>query len=246
MTSRSRLLVAGALGLTAWLSLGGMAGAQTETTEPAAPETEAPVGEAEGGGAEGEIEYADHFSEECAHLLLEGKDLEECHYSPHKFRPETNEIIWGSFFFLVVAALMGKAAVPAMKKGMAARTERIRSELDRAASGRAAAEAALEQTRSQLVGSGEEGERIIAEGIAQAAALEAELKARADAEALEVRARSEVDARLAVGRASDEIRARVAGLSVLVAEQIVERNLDGATQRDLVESYITRVGSGAS
>jgi F-type H+-transporting ATPase subunit b len=245
MTSRSRLLVAGALGLTAWLSLGAMAGAQTETTVAAPAEQEEPVAEAEG-AAEGEVVYADKYAEECAHLILEGHDLEDCHYSPHKFRPETNEIIWGSFFFLVVAVLLAKMALPAMKKGMAARSDRIRSDLDRASAARSDAEAALVETRRQLDGSAEEGERIKAEGLEQARVLEADLRARADAEAAELRRRSEVDAGLSVGRATDEIRARVGALSVLVAEQLVERNLDASTQRALVESYIARVGSGAN
>src|SRR5215212_488035 len=103
MTNRIRLL---AVGLVAAASLLGPAAAvaHAQTTET----TTASGGEDAG---------LDKFEEECVHLINEGHELSECQQSPKKFLPETNEIIWGSIFFVVVIGMLWKFAVPGMKKG---------------------------------------------------------------------------------------------------------------------------------
>ena len=58
-----------------------------------------------------------------------------------------------------------------------------------------------------------------------------------------MREHAQADTQLAVERALTELRTQVADLSIDLAEQIVERNLDRDTQLSSIDSYINQVGS---
>jgi F-type H+-transporting ATPase subunit b len=232
MTFRSRLLAVGLLAVAATLGPAAVAHAQTTTTAPAEQATE---------GAD-----LDKFEEECVHLLNEGKKLEECQQSPNKFLPETNEIIWGSIFFAVVAIGLAKFAFPAMKKGMAARSERIAGDVARAEEARAGAEQQRAEFERMLGDAGAERERILADAREQAGVLRRELVARAESEAAQLRQRAEDDTRLLAQRARADLEAQVASLSVRLAQLLVERSLDDTTQQGLVDHYIQQLTSRSS
>ncbi len=229
MTIRFRLL---AVGLVATAALLGPAAAVAH-----AQETETTTAQGEEGAD------LDKFEEECVHLLNEGHDLEDCHESPHKFLPETNEIIWGSIFFAVVAFMLAKFALPAMKKGMAARSERIAGELARAEETRSSAEAQRSEFERLLGDAAAERERILAGSREQAETLQRELVARSRQEAADLRQRAQDDTRLLVDRARADLEQQVATLSIQLAQLLVERSLDEQTQQGLVDRYIEQLSS---
>jgi hypothetical protein len=68
-------------------------------------------------------------SEDCIKKLEAGGEVDDCHKAPSPILPAKNEVIWGVISFVVLAAVLMKFAIPAMQKGMAARTERVRSDL---------------------------------------------------------------------------------------------------------------------
>jgi F-type H+-transporting ATPase subunit b len=227
MTFRPRLLAVGLVATAALLGpAAAVAHAQTTTTT---------VAEEDAG--------FDKFEEECVHLINEGHELKECQQSPKKFLPETNEIIWGSIFFAVVAVMMWKFAVPAMKKGMAARSERIAVEIQRAEEARTGAEAQRAEFERLLGDAGAERERMLASAREQAEVLQRDLVARAESDAADVRQRAQDDTRLLVDRARADLQAQVASLSVQLAQLLVERSLDEQTQQGLVDRYIEQLSS---
>ncbi|MEZ5249291.1 MAG: F0F1 ATP synthase subunit delta [Ilumatobacteraceae bacterium] len=127
--------------------------------------------------------------------------------------PETPEIIWGGLASIIIFALLVKFAGPAIKKGMAARLERIQKELDGAAAAKAAAATEATQIRQAEGDIAGERARILAEADAQATAVLEDGRARLRQELadLETRTRAEI---AAVGsRAGDELRAEIARLS---------------------------------
>jgi F-type H+-transporting ATPase subunit b len=169
--------------------------------------------------------------------------LEDCHKAPSLITPATNEIIWGGIAFLIVAFALMKFAFPMIKKSLAARQEKIRGDLEGAERARAEAEAERTQYTTQLADARSEANRILEEARQATEQVRAELLARAETEAAEIRQRAQEDARLAGERALSDLKAQVAGLSVDLAERIVEHNLDRDTQLALVESYIASVGA---
>ena len=184
-----------------------------------------------------------HEAEECIHLLEDGGEVDDCHEAPSPILPEKNEIIWGIISFAVLAALLMKFAIPAMQKGMAARTERIRTDLGAAEKSKADAEALLTDYRAQLADARNEANRIIEEARRSADAVRADLQERAQADIAEMRARAAADVEAAKSSAIADLRAEVASLAIGAAETIVQKNLDHETQVQLVENYIRQVGS---
>lgn len=192
----------------------------------------------------GEPDFADHEAEECAHILEDGGEVDDCQEAPSQILPEPNEIIWGALAFVILLVIMWKFALPGVKKMMEQRTERIRQDLERAEQAKTEAEATLSEYQQQLADSRNEGARIVEEARQAADQVRQDLISRAEADAAEVRQRAQQDVNLATDRAMADLQRRVADLSIELAEKVVERNLDHDTQIALIESYINEVGTG--
>lgn len=195
------------------------------------------------GAAEHQIKFANKGAEECYKKLAEGQTVDDCQQAPSPLLPSKNEIIWGSLAFLVVAAGMWKFGVPAVRNMEKAREDRIRTDLERAEHARTDAEAERAQYQSQIAGARDEAARIVDEARQAADGVRSDLTQRAEADAALLRQKAQDDIRLATERAMADLRQQVATMSVELASRIVERNLDPATQQQLIESYISSVGS---
>ena len=203
--------------------------------------TAAPAGAEE--AEEGGHGFKDHAAEECAHLLEAGESVDRCQASPNPILPATNELVFGSLAFLALLAIMWKFGLPAVMNGMAARTQRIRDNLDEAERTKADAQRILEDYQRQLADAKNESARIIEEARQTAEQMRRDLMVRAEAEVQELRQRTQDDVRLAQERAMADLRAQVAELAVGAAEVVVQKNLDPETNRALVERFIEQVGS---
>jgi len=162
----------------------------------------------------------------------------------HWLLPETAEIIWGGLASLLIFAALVKFAGPAIKKSMAARTERIQKELDAAAADKAAATteaAAIRQAKGDIAA---ERARIMADAQAQADSVLADGRSRLATEVAELETRTAAEIAAAGGRVGDELRAEIARLSAAAVDHVVTGSLDDATHQDLIENFIARVGAG--
>lgn len=159
--------------------------------------------------------------------------------------PETSELFYAAFAFLVLLALMYKFAFPAVQKSMESRTQNIRDNLDEAERTKADAQNILEEYQRQLADAKNESARIIDEARQTAEQMRRDLMVRAEAEVNELRerTRSEIDA--AQQRAIADLRTQVSELAIGAAEVVVQKNLDRDTNRALVERYIEQVGTNA-
>lgn len=169
--------------------------------------------------------------------------LDDCNKAKSLVTPALPEIVWGGIAFLIVLAVLMKFAFPALKKGLNAREDKIRDDLESASRAREEAEAESAQYRAQIGDARSEGNAIVEEARADAERIRREVVARAEAEAADIRERAQEDIRLAQERAVSDLRAQVADLSIGLAEKVVERNLDRDTQIALIESYINSVGN---
>jgi F-type H+-transporting ATPase subunit b len=194
------------------------------------------------GAEEGEHAFADHAAEECFEILEGGGTVDDCQESPSPILPEVNEIIWGSAAFAVLFVAFVWKGFPAVQRAIATREERIRGDLERAEGAKSEAEQVLAQYQAQLGDARTDAGRIVDEARHAAEQVRRDVVARAEQEAAEVRARAAADVALASDRALADLRGQVAQLSIELAEKIVERNLDPATQQSLIDSYINSVG----
>lgn len=157
--------------------------------------------------------------------------------------PETAEIVYGTIATVLVVGLIVKFGGPAVKKAMAARTERIQKELDAAAADKAAAATEAEQIRRAKGDIEAERARILGEAQEQAAVLLRDGRARLAAEVEDLEAKTSADIAASGSRASDELRAEISRLSMAAVDHVVTGTLDDATHQELIESFISRVGA---
>jgi F-type H+-transporting ATPase subunit b len=166
--------------------------------------------------------------------------------SKNPILPSVPELVWGTFSFVILFILLWKFAFPSLKKSLAARTERIRDSLGAADKAKDDAESILAEYQRQLADAKGESNRIIEEARATADALRRDLIAKAETDAAEVRARATADIDAAKDRAMSELRTQLTSLTIELAEKVVRRNIDRATNTALIEEYITSITAGKS
>jgi F-type H+-transporting ATPase subunit b len=231
---RKRLLLLAGLGVALLIAFASPASAQ---------EGEDPVDEVK---HEAEANGGSHADAECIELLAEGNSVTDCQEAPNPLLPEVNEIIWGVVGFAVVFFFLAKFGLPQVKKTMNDRTEKIRSDIAAAETHREEADQVLAEYRAQLNDARAEAGRIIEEARQAADHLKRDQEQRLQAELAEVRQRALADIESAKGQAVNDLRSEVAQLAIGAAETVVQRNLDEATQTQLVEDYINRVAASRS
>ena len=190
-----------------------------------------------------ESKPAGEAEEDCIKLLEEGKKIDDCQKAPSPILPATNELIWGTISFVVLFLLLYKFAWPALKNGMEARTERIRSDLDAAETAKTDAETVLSEYMSRLSDARNESANIIEEARQAADSLRRDQEQRLQTELAELRERAAADIEAAKRQAIADLRGEVAELAIGAAEVIVQRSLDRDTQTRLVDNYIEQVAS---
>lgn len=156
---------------------------------------------------------------------------------------DVKEFWWSSAAFLIVLALILWKLLPVIKQGMSDRSDRIRGELVEAERSRVEAESKLSTLRTKLGDADAESERIISAAHEQAAAMKADLIARADAEATDAQAKAQAEISTSQGQVTADIQAAVASQAAEAAESVVRANLDPSTHNDLIDRYIQEVSS---
>jgi F-type H+-transporting ATPase subunit b len=187
---------------------------------------------------------ATHADIECIPELIDGGRVDDCQEAPSPILPPVNELVWGTLSFLIVLGLIWKFGWPGIKKGMDARTERIRTDLEAADSAKAEAEGVLAGYQAQVADAKSESSRIIEEARQTADSMKRDLQAQAEADIAAQRQKAAADIEAAKVQALADLRGEVATIAIGAAERVVEHNLDPETNTALVESFIDQVGSG--
>ena len=157
--------------------------------------------------------------------------------------PEAFELIYGVVAFAVLVFLFLKFAYPAVQKGLEARTERIRADLDQAEKAKTEAEKVLADYKKQVANAKAEADKIIDDARKQAEKVKADIVAKANDEAGEIKAKANADIESARSAALASLQGSVADIAIELAEKVVEKNLDKDTNKRLIDSFIAKVGS---
>ncbi len=182
-------------------------------------------------------------------LQAEGKPVPNDGLGSTSLNPYTApiyEVIIGGLATLIVFGILYKFAWPAISASMKARTQRIQDDLDSSAAARTQAEADAAEIRQSLGDIDGERSRLFAEADAEAEALLEEGRKRITIDIEEMEAAAEAESAAAAGRGADDLRADIARYSSSAIEESVTASLDDATQQELIEGFIARVGAGAA
>src|SRR5437879_8933376 len=144
---------------------------------------------------------------ECVENAAKNNDSKRCYEAPSPITPAKNEMIYGGLAFLVLLAALWKFGYPAIKGGMDARAEKIRTSIDDADKAKNEAETVLADYQRQLTEARAEASRIIEDARAQAEQVRRDVIARAEAEGAELRQRNLEQ----VGAARDRVMGELPG-----------------------------------
>jgi F-type H+-transporting ATPase subunit b len=128
-----------------------------------------------------------------------------------------------------------------LTKAVADRERALLDAIESARKDREAAAALLEEHRKKIEAARDEAQRFIAEGRAQAEKMKADMLEATHAQQAELleRARRDIDSEKT--KAIDELRREAIDLALAGASKVIEKNLDDAQNRKLVESYLSSI-----
>jgi F-type H+-transporting ATPase subunit b len=146
--------------------------------------------------------------------------------------------IWTLVAFVVLLVLLGKFAFKPIAEALDRRGETIKKSIEEAEKQRADAKRLMDDYQKQLAEARTEANKIIEEarGLGENVRKEVVEKANAEASALLQRSQEELQRQKEKG--VQELKDTVASLSVQIASKVIEKELNEASHRQLVESLI--------
>ncbi len=161
------------------------------------------------------------------------------------FSLEPGLIFWTWVVFLLLFFLLRKYAWPPIVRLTEEREKKIAHQLDEADRRNTEAQAALDEHKKLLAGAKEEAHAVIneAKGIAQKEREHLLAKAREEQQRVIDRAKQEIDGER--DRAIRELRREAVELSLAAAGKLIQQRLDSASDRKIVEEYISSLESGS-
>jgi F-type H+-transporting ATPase subunit b len=154
-------------------------------------------------------------------------------------------MFWTLIIFVVLLVVLAKFAFGPITASVEAREKALEDAIEAAKRDREEAAQLLAQHRAALDASRGEGQKLIADAREAAERVRAELveKAHAEQAAMLGRARAEIESEKE--KAISELRREAVELAIVGAEKVIEKNLDDASNRQLVERFLASVTPAA-
>jgi F-type H+-transporting ATPase subunit b len=151
---------------------------------------------------------------------------------------KANLWFWTIATFLVMLILLAKLAFKPIAEALDRRGQTIKQALDDAEKARVEAKQTMEGYQKQLTEARNEAKKILdeARGLGENVRKDVVDKANAEASALMQRAQEEIQRQKEKG--IQELRDTVASLSVQIAAKVIEKEVNEATHRQLVDNLI--------
>ncbi|HEX6534485.1 MAG TPA: F0F1 ATP synthase subunit B [Gemmatimonadaceae bacterium] len=179
----------------------------------------------------------------AAMLLTLGSALpaaaQEAHQAPpNLLAPNVGLMFWTLIIFIVLLVVLAKFAFPKIIGAVEAREKALEDAIEAAKRDREEAAAVLAEHRRLVEQAHADAQRLIVEGRAAGEKVRDEIIEQAHREQQQIleRARHEIEAER--DRAIADLRREAVDLAVRGAGKVIEKNLDDATNRALVESFL--------
>jgi len=157
-------------------------------------------------------------------------------------KPEWGLMFWTLIIFSLFAFVIAKFAIGPLTQAVAAREAVLREALETAQADRAEAQRLLAEQKAQLDAARAEGQKYIADGRAVAEQMRADMLAETKTQQDELLARARRDIEAEKAKAISELRREAIDLALAGAGKLIDKNLDDATNRKLVEDFLVSVG----
>jgi F-type H+-transporting ATPase subunit b len=162
--------------------------------------------------------------------------------APSLLSPRGGLMFWTLVIFVILFFILSRFAFKPLTAAVEAREKALEAAIEAAKKDRDDASKLLEEQRRQLEAARAEAQKYIAEGRATGEKLRNEMldQTRLQQQELLERARKEIETEKV--RAIDELRREAVDLALAGAAKVIERNLDDAGNRKLVESFLASIG----
>ena len=159
--------------------------------------------------------------------------------------PSYGLMAWTLIIFVVLALILSRFAFGPITAAVRAREQALEEAITAAKRDREEAASLLAQHRAALDASRGEAQKLIADARVAAERVRAELVEQAHAEQASMleRARQEIESEKS--HAIAQLRREAVDLAIAGAGKVIERNLDQAANRQLVESFLASVTPAA-
>ena len=161
--------------------------------------------------------------------------------TPSLMSPNTGLMFWTLIIFAILFFILNRYAFPAIIGAVQAREKALEDAITAAKADREAAAALLADHRAQLDAARGEGQKLIADARAAADRVRTEMIETAQKEQAGMIARARAEITSEKVRAVAELRREAVDLAIAGAGKVIERNLDQASNRQLVESFLASV-----
>lgn len=152
-------------------------------------------------------------------------------------------MFWTMLIFLILFFVLSKFAFKPIVGAVEAREHALRDAMDQAKGDRAAAAALLAEQKQQLVAARLDAQKIIADGHATAEKIRVDLLEQTKAQQGEMLERAKRDIESEKVNAIADLRREAVDLAIAGASKVIEKNLDDASNRALVERYLSSIGT---
>ena len=156
-------------------------------------------------------------------------------------QPDPGLFIWTILTFLVLVALLAKFAWRPLLQALESRQESIRKSLDDAQKAKQELERLHAESAEIIRQSRVEADAIVTRSRGDAERLREEMKQKARAEADAIVKNAERQIQLETGRAIQQIRREAVDLSVMIASNLIQRNLTKEDNEQLIEEALKQV-----
>jgi F-type H+-transporting ATPase subunit b len=157
--------------------------------------------------------------------------------------PHGGLMVWTLVIFLVLMFILSRYAFGPITAAVRSREAALEEAIAAAKADREAASKLLEEQRQQIESARTEAQRFIAEGRAAGDKMRADLLEQTHQQQQEMldRARREIEDQKE--RAIADLRREAVDLAIAGASRVIEKNLDDESNRQLVEKFLSTVGT---
>ncbi|HPS65798.1 MAG TPA: F0F1 ATP synthase subunit B [Ignavibacteria bacterium] len=166
---------------------------------------------------------------------------EPVHEKPSLLTVNPGLIIWTIVIFILLLLVLKKFAWKPLIKALNSREDTIKSALENAEKQNQLAAEIIEKNKQQLSEANAESMKIINAGRETASKIKDEIISKANEEYTKIvnQAKEEIERQKTAS--IDEIKNEIVDMSMKIAEQVIRKNLNAETQKQIVNDFITKI-----
>jgi F-type H+-transporting ATPase subunit b len=158
-------------------------------------------------------------------------------------KPDTGLMFWTLIIFVVLLFILSKFAFGPLTKAVEDRERALQEAIDKAQADREAAAKLLQEHQAKIEAARDEAQKFIAEGRAVSEKMRADMIEQTRKEQQEMLDRARRDIESEKDKAISQLRREAVDLALAGASKVIEQNLESQKNRQLVESYLSSIGT---